>query len=60
MKSSIAQVDTFSGIEEMLLSDETYSGGNNLNNNGMFAMKLHENPKYNGSHRARKSVFFFD
>lgn len=60
MKSSIAQVDTFSGVEEMLLSDETYSGGNNLNGNGMFAMKLHENPKYNGSHRARKSVFFFD
>ena len=24
----------------------------------MFAMKLHENPKYNGSHRARKSVSF--
>lgn len=60
LKSSIAQVDVFSGVEEMLLSDETYSGGNSLNNNGMFAMKLHENPKYNGSHRARKSVFFFD
>ena len=54
------QVDTYSGVEEMLLSDETYSGGNTLDNNGMFAMKLHENPKYNGSHRARKSVFFFD
>ncbi|WP_300359229.1 chondroitinase family polysaccharide lyase [Fusobacterium sp.] len=60
MKVSISQVDTYSGVEEMLLSDETYSGGNSLNNNGMFAMKLHENPKYNGSHRARKSVFFFD
>ena len=60
LKSSIAQVDVFSGVEEMLLSDETYSGGNSLNNNGMFAMKLHENSKYNGSHRARKSVFFFD
>ena len=60
LKSTITQVDTFSGVEEMLLSDETYSGGNSLDNNGMFAMKLHENPKYNGSHRARKSVFFFD
>ncbi len=60
MKVSISQVDIYSGVEEMLLSDETYSGGNSLNNNGMFAMKLHENPKYNGSHRARKSVFFFD
>lgn len=60
LKSTISQVDIYSGVEEMLLSDETYSGGNTLNGNGMFAMKLHENPKYNGSHRARKSVFFFD
>ncbi|MGL5367530.1 MAG: polysaccharide lyase family 8 super-sandwich domain-containing protein, partial [Cetobacterium somerae] len=37
-----------------------YSGGNSLNGNGMFAMKLHEHPKYNGTHRARKSVFFFN
>ena len=58
--SAISQIDTQSGVEEMLISDETYSGGNSLNNNGMFAMKLHENEKYNGSHRARKSVFFFD
>src|SRR5699024_11170082 len=28
--------------------------------NGMFGMKLHENPKYNDSHRALKSVFMFD
>ncbi|SJZ90048.1 chondroitin-sulfate-ABC endolyase/exolyase [Cetobacterium ceti] len=60
LKSNISQVDIYSGVEEMLLSDETYSGGNSLNGNGMFAMKLHEHPKYNGSHRARKSVFFFD
>ena len=60
LKSNISQVDTKSGVEEMLLSDETYSGGNSLNGNGMFAMKLHEHPKYNGSHRARKSVFFFN
>lgn len=60
LKSNISQVDTKSGVEEMLLSDETYSGGNSLNDNGMFAMKLHEHPKYNGTHRARKSVFFFD
>ena len=60
LKSNISQVDTKSGVEEMLLSDETYSGGNSLNDNGMFAMKLHEHPKYNGTHRARKSVFFFN
>lgn len=60
LKSNISQVDTKSGVEEMLLSDETYSGGNSLNGNGMFAMKLHEHPKYNGTHKARKSLFFFD
>ena len=60
LKSNISQVDTKSGVEEMLLSDETYSGGNSLNDNGMFAMKLHEHPKYNGTHRARKSVFVFN
>lgn len=60
LKSSISQVDIYSGVEEMLLSDETFSGGNSLNNNGMFAMKLHEHSKYNDTHRARKSVFLFD
>lgn len=59
MKSDIAQVDIYSGVEEMLFSDETFSGGNNLNGAGMSAMKLHEHPKYNETHRARKSVFFF-
>lgn len=60
LKSPISQVDTYSGVEEMLFSDETYSGGNSLENNGMFAMKLHEHSKYDESHRARKSVFLFD
>lgn len=46
---------------EMLLTDETYAGGLNIaGQNGMFAMKLHEHPKYDESHRARKSVFMFD
>ena len=60
LKSPISQVDIYSGVEEMLLSDETFSGGNSLNDNGMFAMKLHEHSKYNDTHRARKSVFLFD
>lgn len=60
LKSPISQVDIYSGVEEMLLSDETFSGGNSLNNNGMFAMKLHEHSKYNDTHRAKKSVFLFD
>ena len=60
LKSPISQVDIYSGVEEMLFSDETFSGGNSLNDNGMFAMKLHEHSKYNDTHRARKSVFLFD
>ena len=60
VKSHISQVDVSAGVEEMLLSEETYAGGNSLNNTGMYAMKLKEHPKYNGSHKARKSYFFFD
>lgn len=61
LRSDVRNVDTFSGYEEMLLSDETFAGGLNLEGQyGMFAMKIHEHPKYDGSHRARKSVFFFD
>lgn len=61
LRSDVRQVDTHSGFEEMLLSDEAYCGGLSIGGeNGMFAMKLHEHEKYNGSHRARKSVFFFD
>lgn len=61
LRSDVRNVDRFSGYEEMLISDETYSGSLSLQGqNGMFAMKLHEHPKYDGSHRARKSYFFFD
>ncbi|WHX26206.1 chondroitinase family polysaccharide lyase [Virgibacillus halodenitrificans] len=46
---------------EMLLTDESYAGGLNIEGeNGMFAMKLHEHPKYDESFRARKSVFMFE
>lgn len=59
--ADVRNVDTWSGFEEMLLSDETYCGSLHLENrNGMFAMKLHGHPKYDGSQRARKSFFFFD
>lgn len=46
----------------MLLSTETYSGANTLNNDSaMFAMKLHGHKKYGQqSLRARKSYFMFD
>lgn len=61
LKADIRNVDTFSGYEEMLLSDETFAGGvSHKAENGVYAMKLHENDKYNGSLRARKSFFAFD
>jgi len=45
----------------MLLSDEAFAGGVSLENmQGVYAMKLHEHDKYNGSLKARKSYFFFD
>lgn len=61
LRTKIRNIDQFSGFEEMLLSDEAFAGGISLaNTQGAFAMKLHEHDKYNGSLRARKSVFFFD
>src|SRR5690554_2791346 len=61
LKADVKNVDDVSGFEEMLLSDESFSGGISLNQEqGAFGMKLHEHDKYNGSLRARKSVFFFN
>lgn len=61
LKADIRNVDENSGFEEMLLSDESFAGGASLEGtNGVYAMKLHEHDKYNGSLRARKSFFFFD
>ena len=61
LKADIRQVDEVSGYEEMLLSDESFTGAiSSKNRNGAFGMKLHEHDKYNGSLRARKSYFFFD
>lgn len=61
MKADIRNVDTFSGYEEMLLSDESFVGGvSHKGENGMFSMKLHEHDKYNGSLRAIKTFFLFD
>lgn len=58
LKSQVYNVDEFSGYEEMLLTDESYAGGLTLGENGMFAMKLHGNAKYDDSHRANVSTFF--
>ena len=61
LRARVLNVDTFSGMEEMLYSDETFAGGlSQARLNGNFGMKLHEHDKYNGSHRARKSYHFFD
>lgn len=59
LRARVLNVDTYSGIEEMLYSDEAFAGGLTQNReNGNFGMKLHEHDKYNGSHRARKSYHF--
>lgn len=61
LRARVLNVDTFSGMEEMLYSDEAFAGGlSQAHQNGNFGMKLHEHDKYNGSHRARKSYHFFD
>ncbi|MFC4120777.1 chondroitinase family polysaccharide lyase [Nonomuraea zeae] len=53
--------DLTGAIEEMLLTDSRFAGAHSIDGrNGMFAMDLREHPKYDGSHRARKSVFLFD
>lgn len=61
LRADVRNVDTSSGVEEMLYSDEAFAGGLSQQHiNGNFGMKLHEHDKYNGSHRARKSYHFFD
>ena len=61
LKANVLNVDTYSGVEEMLYSDEAFAGGlSQLHTNGNFGMKLHEHDKYNGTHRARKSFHFLD
>jgi len=61
LRANILNVDQVTGYEEMLISDEAFAGAISLEGkNGTWAMKLHEHDKYNGSHQATKSVFFFD
>ena len=60
MQANVLNVDEFSGYEEMLLSDEWFAGGvSHKGMDGMFAMKLHEHDKYNGTLRGLKSFFAF-
>lgn len=60
LEANLLNVDRFSGLEEMLLSEQTYSGALSDGDNGLFAMKLQGHPKYDASFTANKSVFFFD
>ncbi|MEU6084812.1 chondroitinase family polysaccharide lyase [Streptomyces sp. NPDC047108] len=55
------RADLTGTIEEMLLTEERFAGAHAIDGrNGMFAMRLREHPKYDGSHRARISAFLFD
>jgi chondroitin-sulfate-ABC endolyase/exolyase len=62
LRANILNVDDFSGVEEMLISDQVFAGGTNWNHqDGVFAMKLHGHDKYDmGSFWANKSWFMFD
>ena len=61
LRANIINADDFSGVEEMLLTDEVFAGGTHLGDQGIYAMKLHGNDKYDmGSFRANKSWFMFD
>lgn len=55
------EADLSGTIEEMLLSDSRFGGAHTIDGrHAMFAMDLHGHPKYDATHRARKSVFMFD
>ena len=61
LRAVVLNVDKYSGMEEMLYSDEAFAGPlSQERTNGNFGMVLHEHDKYNGSHRARLSYHFFD
>lgn len=61
LRANVINADDFSGIEEMLITDEPFAGGTTFKKQGMFAMKLHGHDKYDmGSFRATKSWFMFD
>lgn len=62
LRAEIKNVDDFTGVEEMLLTDQVFAGGTNFQNRqGMFSMILHGNAKYNmESFYAHKSYFMFD
>lgn len=60
LNADLLNVDTFSGLEEMLLSTQSFNGALSMDNNGMFATIIEGHSKYDASFKANKSVFFFD
>ncbi|MBR1869232.1 MAG: chondroitinase [Bacteroidales bacterium] len=61
LRARVLNVDSFSGFEEMLISDEAFAGGlSSGGRDGNFGMKVHGHDKYDGSLRARKSYHFID
>ena len=60
LNAQLRNVDAFSGLEEMLMSEQTYAGAISDGENGLYAMRLQGHPKYDASFTANKSVFFFD
>ncbi|WP_228099150.1 chondroitinase family polysaccharide lyase [Pedobacter sp. MC2016-24] len=61
LRANVINPDDYSGIEEMLITDEIFAGGTHLDQQGLFAMKLHGHDKYDmGTFRATKSWFMFD
>ncbi|MBD1420872.1 chondroitinase family polysaccharide lyase [Sphingobacterium chuzhouense] len=61
LRADIKNVDDYSGVEEMLLTDELFAGGVHLDKQGVFAMKLKGHDKYKmGNFKATKSWFTFD
>ncbi len=61
LRADIKNVDDYSGVEEMLLTDELFAGGVHLDKQGVFAVRLKGHDKYNmASFKATKSWFTFD
>lgn len=60
LRARIENADTNAGFEEMLQSDESFCNGLSFSEQSVWGMKLHSHDKYDGSLRARKSVFCFD
>jgi chondroitin-sulfate-ABC endolyase/exolyase len=55
LRANVINADDYSGVEEMLLTDEVFAGGTHLGNQGIYAMQLHGNDKYDmGSFYANK------